>query len=196
MPNSIAAQAELERLRQQLQGDHQQAHVPPVQVPLQEAGPPRAQPEMPNTRMMPLNEFNRSQPLRSLAFPTLFPRGQADFMDPRIRPTKYNEYIKLCLQWHDGRFARHPRFRFIAFNTLMRQHVNQRLLWLQVCGFQPVQLMHWSKWCLRPGKHPRFPGSSVSHRSAERDRSAQLAWRLFFAYFFRLYVAGPGVAHA
>ena len=28
--------------------------------------------------------------------------------------------------WRDGRFARHPRFRFVAFNTLMRRQISTR----------------------------------------------------------------------
>ncbi|KAG7403961.1 hypothetical protein Forpi1262_v018642 [Fusarium oxysporum f. sp. raphani] len=51
---------------------------------------------------------------------TLFPRGQADFVEPRLRPIKYADYIQHALRWHDGRFARHPTFRFVVFNTLMR----------------------------------------------------------------------------
>ncbi|KAL3955881.1 hypothetical protein ACCO45_009900 [Purpureocillium lilacinum] len=76
--------------------------------------------EMPDIRRTPINEFNQSQPLLSLAFPTLFPRGQAYFIEPRLRPIKYADYIQHALRWHDGRFARHPTFRFVAFNTLMR----------------------------------------------------------------------------
>ncbi|KAM4067753.1 ATP-dependent DNA helicase PIF1 [Hirsutella rhossiliensis] len=77
VPNFIAAQADLERLRAQLE-DHEP--VPPEQIPLRQAHI-----EMPNIRSTPLNEFNRSQPLLSLAFPTLYPTGQADFVAPRQR---------------------------------------------------------------------------------------------------------------
>ncbi|KAM4055113.1 PIF1-like helicase [Hirsutella rhossiliensis] len=30
------------------------------------------------------------------------------------------------MRWHDGRFARHPTFRFVAFNTLMRSQARTR----------------------------------------------------------------------
>lgn len=30
------------------------------------------------------------------------------------------------LKYHDARFARHPRFRYVGFNTLMRQQANTR----------------------------------------------------------------------
>ncbi|KAI8396624.1 hypothetical protein FOFC_21172 [Fusarium oxysporum] len=41
-------------------------------------------------------------------------------VEPRLRPIKYADYIQHALRWHDGRFARHPTFRFVVFNTLMR----------------------------------------------------------------------------
>lgn len=30
------------------------------------------------------------------------------------------------MRWHDGRFQRHPTFRFVAFNTLMRSQARSR----------------------------------------------------------------------
>jgi ATP-dependent DNA helicase PIF1 len=42
----------------------------------------------------------------------------------------YSDYIELALTWHDGRFARHPRFRYVIFNTLMRQQTNIRSSYL------------------------------------------------------------------
>ncbi|KAH0499426.1 hypothetical protein TgHK011_006624 [Trichoderma gracile] len=30
------------------------------------------------------------------------------------------------MRWHDGRFAKHPRFRYVGFNTYMRSSVNTR----------------------------------------------------------------------
>ena len=81
---------------------------------------------MPSVRSTPLSEFNRSQSLLSWAFPTLFPRGEADFVVPRLRSVTYAEYIKHLLKFEDGRFARHPRFRYVVFNTMMRNQVNSR----------------------------------------------------------------------
>lgn len=34
---------------------------------------------------------------------------------------KFVEYIKYLLKYKDGRFGRHPRFRYVAFNVLMRR---------------------------------------------------------------------------
>ncbi len=41
-------------------------------------------------------------------------------VEPRLRSIEYKEYIEHAMRWHDGRFARHPTFRFVAFITLMR----------------------------------------------------------------------------
>ncbi|KJZ68018.1 hypothetical protein HIM_03883 [Hirsutella minnesotensis 3608] len=75
---------------------------------------------------LPINEFNRSHALLSLAFPCLFPDGRADFVEPRLRSIEYKDYIEHAMRWHDGRFARHPTFRFVAFNTLMRSQARAR----------------------------------------------------------------------
>ena len=81
---------------------------------------------MGDIRQTPLNEFNTTQPLLSLAFPTLFPMGQVEFILPRYHKVNYHDYVKHAMKWHDGRFASHPRFRFVAFNTMMRQTVNSK----------------------------------------------------------------------
>ena len=53
-----------------------------------------------------------------MAFPTLYLTGQADFNMPRIRKIALNDYAR------DGRFGRHPRWRFFVFNLLMRRKAN------------------------------------------------------------------------
>ena len=67
----------------------------------------------------PLNEFH-SEGYITLAFPTLFPTGAADFTMPRMRPVTLGYYLKHLIMYNDGRFARHPRFRYFALNTEMR----------------------------------------------------------------------------
>ena len=88
---------------------------------------------MPSIRRTPLNEFNRSQALFSLAFPTLYPYGQADFVEPRLRSITYQDYLEHAMHTQDGRFARHPTWRFVAFNTLMRRQARSH------SGFFAVQ---------------------------------------------------------
>jgi ATP-dependent DNA helicase PIF1 len=117
VPNLLAAESDLEQLRSQVMGNSQRH---PEQVPL------RANLEMPAIRRTPLSEFNRSQAMLSLAFPSIFPNGEAEFVSPRQRTIDFSQYLEHAMKWHDGRFARHPRFRFVVFNKLMRGQVNQR----------------------------------------------------------------------
>ncbi|KAG7000101.1 hypothetical protein FocnCong_v012805 [Fusarium oxysporum f. sp. conglutinans] len=113
VPDLLPEDTEMEALHSRILGEERDEPVPVRQ-------PTQHQLEMPDIRRTPVNEFNRSQALLSMAFPTLFPRGQAEFVEPRLRPVKYADYIQHALRWHDGRFARHPTFRFVVFNTLMR----------------------------------------------------------------------------
>ena len=67
----------------------------------------------------PLNEFH-SEGYITLAFTTLFSTGAADFTAPHMRPVTLGYYLKHLMMYSDGRFARHPRFRYFALNTEMR----------------------------------------------------------------------------
>ncbi|SCV61241.1 unnamed protein product [Fusarium fujikuroi] len=108
VPNFIAQERDLTYLRTRLRGGHQT-----TDLPLESAPGHEPQLEMPHIRSTPLNEFNRSQALLSLAFPTLYPTGQGDFIEPRQRSVTYSDYIERLMKFHDGRFARHPRFLLI-----------------------------------------------------------------------------------
>ncbi|RKK07529.1 hypothetical protein BFJ65_g17734 [Fusarium oxysporum f. sp. cepae] len=114
VPDLLPEDTEMETLHLHVLGEERDELLP-VRPPTQQH-----QLDMPDIRRTPINEFSQSQALLSLAFPTVFPRGQADFVEPRLRPIKYADYIQHALRWHDGRFARHPTFRFVVFNTLMR----------------------------------------------------------------------------
>ncbi|KAF4993680.1 hypothetical protein FDECE_13356 [Fusarium decemcellulare] len=118
VPNFIAQQRDVTTLRNRLQGRPDRPDIP------LEAGQPYL--EMLGVHSTRLNEFNRSQAPLSLAFPTLFPTGEGDIVEPRERGVSYADYIERLMKYHDGRFACHPRFPYVAFNTLMRQQVNRR----------------------------------------------------------------------
>jgi ATP-dependent DNA helicase PIF1 len=122
VPNLLINDTELA----QLQGRVANEVVENVeQPPLEPRRPQDAhQLSMPTIRRSPLNEFNKSQPLLSLACPGLYPRGMADFTDPRQRTISYQDYLEHAMKWEDGRFARHHTFRFIALNTLARQQAH------------------------------------------------------------------------
>ena len=73
----------------------------------------------PNIANTPINEFS-TEGYMTCAFPVLFPTGAADFSAPRPRTVTIGYYFKHLLMYRDGRFARHPRFRYFALNTEMR----------------------------------------------------------------------------
>ena len=78
----------------------------------------------PSSSGTPINEFT-TEGYMSCAFPTLFPTGSADFVAPRPRTVTIGNYFKHLMQYHDGRFAKHPRFRYFALNTEMRHRALQ-----------------------------------------------------------------------
>ena len=57
------------------------------------------------------------------AFPKLFPHGTGDFHCLRggmSKLLKFEEWGRFVLLWHDGRFMRHPRFRYWLLDTVLR----------------------------------------------------------------------------
>jgi hypothetical protein len=91
---------------------------------------------MPEIHSTPLSEFNRSQALLSLTFPSLYPEGKGEFVMPRQRSIDYDVYLRHAMRWRDGRFARHPRFRFVAFNTLVRRQISAACWMIRVSRFR------------------------------------------------------------
>ena len=67
----------------------------------------------------PINEFT-TEGYISCAFPTLFPTGAADLLAPRACTVTIGNYFKHLMMFQDGRFAKHPRFRYFALNTEMQ----------------------------------------------------------------------------
>ncbi|KAG7009693.1 ATP-dependent DNA helicase [Physcia stellaris] len=85
---------------------------------------------MPTMRGTPLSEFDPSLHIECKAFPTLFPRGLAAFTESRQRRVEFDQWVKHLLLYRDGRFARHPQFRYWAFNTLMRSRAAKSAVWM------------------------------------------------------------------
>ncbi|KAG7424371.1 hypothetical protein Forpi1262_v014500 [Fusarium oxysporum f. sp. raphani] len=83
VPDLLPEDTEMETLHLHVLGEERDEPLP-VRPPTQQH-----QLDMPDIRRTPINEFSQSQALLSLAFPTLFPRGQADFVEPRLRPIKH-----------------------------------------------------------------------------------------------------------
>jgi hypothetical protein len=75
----------------------------------------------PSIRSTPLNEAAGRERIFAIAFPTLYPTGRADFNAAWERKVDLNDYARHMMCYHDGRFGRHPRWRFLIFNLLMRR---------------------------------------------------------------------------
>ena len=90
------------------------------------AGQKRPLPNLPapSIRSTPIDEASGKDRIFAMAFPTLYPTGQADFNTPRLRNVDLNDYAQHLMRFHDGRFGRHPRWRFFVFNILMRRKAN------------------------------------------------------------------------
>ncbi|GBC15565.1 ATP-dependent DNA helicase PIF1 [Rhizophagus irregularis DAOM 181602=DAOM 197198] len=67
----------------------------------------------------PINEFQTPGYI-ACAFPTLYPTGNGDLRSNHVREVKPSEYFSHLLKYKDGRFARHPRWRYFALNSQMR----------------------------------------------------------------------------
>jgi ATP-dependent DNA helicase PIF1 len=77
----------------------------------------------PSIRSTPIDEAAGKDRIFAMAFPTLYPTGQADFNASRLRKVDLNNYAQHLICFSDGRFGRHPRWRFLVFNMLMRRKV-------------------------------------------------------------------------
>ena len=75
----------------------------------------------PSIRQTPIDEAAGNERIFAMAFPTLYPTGAADFNAPRLRKVDLRDYAHHMIRYQDGRFGRHPRWRFLVFNILMRQ---------------------------------------------------------------------------
>jgi ATP-dependent DNA helicase PIF1 len=74
----------------------------------------------PSIQSTPIDEAAGKERLFAMAFPTLYPTGQADFNCPRVWTVLLPEYA-YHLRFRDGRFGSHPRWRFFIFNLIIRR---------------------------------------------------------------------------
>ncbi|KAM4058307.1 PIF1-like helicase [Hirsutella rhossiliensis] len=121
----VVPQGPVEEVVEEDPSDADASAIPNLQVTDTELNALHAQTHhqmpLPSIRRTPIDEFNRSQPLLTLAFPTLYPDGKADFVEPRLRSITYQDYLGHAMRWHDGRFARHKTWPFVALNTLLQE---------------------------------------------------------------------------
>jgi len=81
---------------------------------------------MPRIHPASINEHDPNRKYIVEAFPTLFPTCKADFHEKRKVDISAAEYFKHLMRYHDGRFAQHPRFRYFAWNSLLRWEAKTR----------------------------------------------------------------------
>jgi len=67
----------------------------------------------------PIHEFTTIGYIAQ-CFPTLYPTGVSDFLEPRIRKLFPQEYFRHLFRYKDGRFAKHNTWRYFALNSVMR----------------------------------------------------------------------------
>ena len=84
---------------------------------------------MPVVRGTPLSEYGSNIAIN--AFPTLFPTGRGGFGEPREHKVSERDWANYLLQLRGGRFARHPRFRYWALNTILRHESKKASRWFQ-----------------------------------------------------------------
>ncbi|KAK8913452.1 hypothetical protein VCV18_011458 [Metarhizium anisopliae] len=170
VPDLLAKDTELDALQSILAGEPE---VDPGLATVE--AQTRHELQLPNIRRTPINEFNRSHALLSLAFPCLFPDGRADFVEPRLRSIDYKDYVEHAMRWHDGRFARHPTFRFVAFNTMMRSQARARLVKQHHGMHQPLT----REQLIQALKHSDDPEAQALVNSVTRHAVSIRGTRLF-----------------
>jgi hypothetical protein len=95
--------------------------VPGSGVPARAAGSTRAHP-IPWGMEVEHRVDEKCMGYWSMAFPTLIPDGVGDFNVSRTHSLKnLGDWAEHCMWWHDGRFSRHPYWRFIVMNIIQRQ---------------------------------------------------------------------------
>lgn len=60
------------------------------------------------------------------AFPTLFPTDKAEYHAARPHKVTASFYFQHLMRYKDGRFAKHSRFRYFAWNSLLRWNAKKR----------------------------------------------------------------------
>ena len=98
----------------------------------------------PSIRHTPVDEASSKDHIFTLAFPTLYPTGRADFNMSRVRKVALNDYARHLLCYRDGRFSRHPRWHFFVFNLLMQRKANAAA-WFYVSKTSGLKNLDWEE---------------------------------------------------
>lgn len=137
---------------------HSDGFVPDLHIGIHEidqlrnaAQAPQAPPDvqvltMPVVHGTPLFEYGSNIAIN--AFPTLFPTGRGGFDEQRQHKVTEKQWANYLLQLRGGRFARHPRFRYWALNTIMRHETKKSSKWYQSIqrGQDPLTIAQVILW--------------------------------------------------
>jgi len=77
-------------------------------------------------RGTPINEHDPNLRYVIDAFPILFPTGAADIHQDRPYKVADHDYFRHLIRFQDGRFAADSRFRYFAFNSIVRWDAKKR----------------------------------------------------------------------
>lgn len=95
IPNLQVTKTELNALQSRILNDTPDRELATDLEQMPRSAQNQHQMPFPSIRRTPINEFNHSQPLLSLAFSTLYPDGKADFVEPRLRTITYQDYLPM-----------------------------------------------------------------------------------------------------
>ena len=120
-----------------------------------------------------------------MAFPKLFPYGTGDYHDLARHDLQgkfsFDEWGRHVLQWHDGRFMRHTRFRYWFLNTWLRMKTPgiRDLYWRNHEDAQDLTMGDLADMSLRKKVvqqmttiSSNLPGSLGERRTMRRDLEA------------------------
>ena len=123
----LPAQAQLDNSREVEQGDTVVTCLTDAVDPRQEAHKIRAAIDWPTRAQQPASEYSTAG-LWTMSYPTLFPTGAADISNVGangiLRDVSLADWAQFLMCWKDGRFAKHPRWRYHVFNMLQRRRAH------------------------------------------------------------------------
>ena len=111
-----------------------------------------------------------------MAFPTLFPTGAADFLGQRCNQVTIGNYFKHLMMYEDGRFAKHPQFRFFALNTEMRWRALQ-VGWIYIRQHPGDTQLTVDELCDKVGQEGEIFSNRVLHYAASLHGTKQYWFR-------------------
>ncbi|KAG6109502.1 hypothetical protein E4U13_005812 [Claviceps humidiphila] len=110
-----------------LQPAYQQFSQADASNPQPAASPGRRPPtvRVPSIRQTPIDELGQNEPVLAVVFSTLCPHDIGDYVELRLRSVDLKANLQRALKLFDGSFAQHSKFRYVAYNMLVRSQTNK-----------------------------------------------------------------------